>query len=308
MCPSPRKAVLACALVFLVQGTLRADRIELRTGEVLVGKILRNNQEEVSIQLATGGVLSFKWSAIRRVRKGTETYEKSEEVPRAGAPTERPAAKKKTHAPKKPAVARPSQPVTNPPPWTNGRTADKEPVAGPVKGPVTRKPSPEEVEAAESSITDAERGFSVAPPKGFVPRPESRSEVVPMAFVDPFTRATFTVSAYPSSDTVLQVKKSTLRSLTENFSSFRVLRDEKLRRDGKDAEPEAWVVEVESKVGATSVRQLQVFTRSERCVVILSYSATLDSYPRHEEAFAWSLLSYRAVPATPGPEAEDPKG
>lgn len=297
MCLSSRTFFLALAVVLITLAQARADRVELRTGEVLVGKILRHNEDEVSIRLATGGVLSFKWNVIQRIRKGTETYENSQDLPPPVAPTDRPSVKKKT-APERTAAPRPS-------PSAPG-AAPREPSG--VKTVPPRTLPADHPEPVENSITDEERGFSVAPPKGLVPRPESRSEVVPLAFVDPFTRASFTVSAYPSTDTVLQVKKSTLRSLTDNFSVFRVLRDEKLRRDGKDVEPEAWVVEVESKVGTTSIRQIQVFTRTDRCVVILSYSATLDSFPNHEAAFARSVLSFRAVPVPERPTPADPQG
>jgi hypothetical protein len=293
MHPSSRSVLLALAVVLLALTRAAADRIELRTGEVLVGKILRHNEDEVSIRLATGGVLSFKWNAIRRVRKGTETYENSGELPPPVTPAERPSVKKKAAAPPGP---RPSAGAA--------KATPREEPAGAPRSAVKEPPEPD-----DSAIIDEERGFAVAPPKGLVPRPESRSEVVPLAFVDPFTRATFTVSAYPSTDTVLQVKKSTLRSLTENFSAFRVLRDEKLVREGRESDPEAWVVEVESKVGTTSVRQLQVFTRTERCVVILSYSATVDSFLRHEDAFARSLLSFRTVPvAAEKPAPASPQG
>jgi hypothetical protein len=303
MCLSSRTIFLALALVLTAFAEARADRIELRTGEVLVGKILRNNEEEVSIQLKTGGVLSFKWSIIQKIRKGTETYEKPKDLPPPPvAPPERAAARKKNGPPPERTAA------PKPSPTTQG-AAPREQEPPMAKPSLQRAPAPAPPEPIENSITDDERGFSITPPKGLVPRPEARSEVVPVAFVDPFTRASFTVSAYPSSDTVLQVKKSTLRSLTDNFSVFRVLRDEKLRRDGKDVEPETWVVEIESKVGTTSIRQLQVFTKTERCVVILSYSATMDTFPRHEEAFTQSVLSFRAMAVSEKPvPAADPQG
>jgi hypothetical protein len=155
----------------------------------------------------------------------------------------------------------------------------------------------------EKAIVDEARGFAVAPPRGLVPRPESQSEVVPLAYVDPFTRSSFTVSAYPSNDTVLQLKKNTLRSLTDNFSAFRVVRDEKLKRDGKETQPEAWLVEVENKVGTTSVRHVQVFTKTERCAVILSYSATAENYPKYADAFDRSIGSFRALPGGEKPAA-----
>ena len=303
MCLSSRTIFLALAVVLAAFVEARADRVELRTGEVLVGRILRHNDEEVSIQLKTGGVVSFKWSVIQRIRKGTETYEKSQDLPRPPAPpAERSTVRKKAGPPPdRTAAPKPVPPKAGP--------APREPEPLPTTKPaLQRAPAPAPPEPAENSITDDERGFSVAPPKGLVPRPEARSEVVPIAFVDPFTRASFTVSAYPSNDTVLQVKKSTLRSLTDNFSVFRVLRDEKLQRDGKDAEPETWAVEIESKVGTTSIRQIQVFTRTERCVIILSYSATVDTFSRHEAAFTQSFLSFRAVSVPEKSTPVDPQG
>jgi len=37
-----------------------ADTVFLRTGEVLHGRVLRATEEEVSIQLDSGGILSFR--------------------------------------------------------------------------------------------------------------------------------------------------------------------------------------------------------------------------------------------------------
>ncbi|MCZ6793243.1 MAG: hypothetical protein O7J95_06480, partial [Planctomycetota bacterium] len=54
----------------LAAGALRAhDLVELQSGEVFYGRVLRHNKSEVSIQLASGGILSFRISQVRRVRQ-----------------------------------------------------------------------------------------------------------------------------------------------------------------------------------------------------------------------------------------------
>ncbi len=67
--------VLALGLAALIPGTGRADTVVLRTGEVLSGRVLRASTEEVSIQLESGGILSFRGNRVEKVRRQNPTGE-----------------------------------------------------------------------------------------------------------------------------------------------------------------------------------------------------------------------------------------
>src|SRR5688572_26703738 len=82
----------AIPLILLFPAPLLADYVELETGEVFKGKIIRHTEEEVSIQLSTGGMLSFKWNTIRKAKKGSEVLGRKSEPAR---PAERTPVKRK---------------------------------------------------------------------------------------------------------------------------------------------------------------------------------------------------------------------
>src|SRR4030095_9295547 len=77
-----RNFLLAIPCLAVLPRPALADRVGLETGEVFTGKILRHNEEEVSIRLETGGVLSFKWSSIRKAKKGSEVLARKAEPAR----------------------------------------------------------------------------------------------------------------------------------------------------------------------------------------------------------------------------------
>jgi hypothetical protein len=107
------------------------------------------------------------------------------------------------------------------------------------------------------------------------------------------------VAAYPTTDSLIQVKKSALSSYTERYKVFRVTREEKLPRVKGNTGPEAWVIEIENKLGSIVVRQIQVFTKRDAEVIVLTYSATLENFKKYEEAIGKSILSFRFLdPAT----------
>lgn len=245
------------------------DRVELRSGEVLEGKLLRLGEGEVSIELASGGNVTFRLSVVRTVRRANAdgvsavVYSADE---REGGPDghrSRPSGEAKWDSvgreePLRPAAAKPSR-------------------AESLIGPAVRAPR---------------RGFSVAPPKCFAPWPEGESPSVSVAYRDPATGATFTASTRASSEPIEEAKQAAVRGYGDRFPSFHVVRDERLEPPGGQ-EASAWVVEIESKVGSAAVRQLQVFLKKGPTIATLTYSAALEPYKRLSEAFLASVDSFR---------------
>jgi hypothetical protein len=122
---------------------------------------------------------------------------------------------------------------------------------------------------------------------------------VALAYDDPITRSTFTVTVYESSEPLLAVKKEALRSYTDQFKAFSLIRDEKLTKRGKDAEPEAWLVEVESRLGDVTLRQLQLFTKRAGEVFLLSFLAERGSFVKLEPSVRKSLETFRFLEPAP---------
>jgi hypothetical protein len=265
-------------LAFTMAGTLggrvfAADRLELKTGEVFYGKILRHSDKEVSIELASGGVLSFRMESVKRVRKESSDWEEEEAVD-----------DKKREPPPLPPVP-PPVPVKQPPP-----VPVSPPPELPDAPPVEKRP---EVEDEENVVADSIRGFAVATPRGFVSWPEAQSPSVPLAVRDAIAQSSFTISTYPSEDSVLDIKRNAIRSYTEQFKIFSVHRDEKIEKGPTGAEPEAWLIEIQSRLGEVTVWQLQLFTKREGEVFILTYSATEDMYEKSKESFEKSVGTFR---------------
>ena len=304
-------ACVALTVTLLSPLALRADQVELHTGEIFKGKILRHNEEEVSIKLEKGGVMSFKWPAIRKAKKGSEVLgRKSEQVVRASEriPVKRkaPPAPPNTRSPVEPIQS--AQPVQPLPPvqpivLDDPPRAETQPSVGPSVQTVSPDEQPKDARPEENLFTDEERRFAMAPPQGFVRSPDQQSRAIPHAFTEPFTRSTLTVASYPTTDSLIQVKKNALGSYTERYKVFRVTREEKLPRDKTDTAPEAWVVEIENKLGNIVVRQIQVFTKRDQDVIVLTYSATVENFKKYEEAIGKSILSFRFLDPPPDPAA-----
>ncbi len=85
------RALLVAAVCLAGTQAGGADRVELKSGDVFSGKILRVTRDEVAIQIASGGVLTFKISLVKRLRRsGTDSTEEEAQAEKApeegGAP------------------------------------------------------------------------------------------------------------------------------------------------------------------------------------------------------------------------------
>ncbi|MGQ9590532.1 MAG: hypothetical protein ACUVYA_09605 [Planctomycetota bacterium] len=245
------------------------DRVELRSGEVLEGRLLRLGEGEVSIELASGGNVTFRLSVVRAVRRanpdGVSAVVYSADEAEGGP------------------GGRPSQ-ISSEARWDS--VGHEEPLR-----PHSAKPSRAET-LLGAAVRVPRRGFSVAPPRSLAPWPEGESPSVPVAYRDPATQATFTASTRASSDPIEEVKQAAVRGYGDRFPSFHVVRDERLEPPGAQ-EASAWVVEIEGKAAGAAVRQLQVFLKNGPTIVTLTYSCALEHFKRLSEAFLASVDSFR---------------
>ncbi|MBI4603609.1 MAG: hypothetical protein HY721_16780 [Planctomycetes bacterium] len=287
-------ALAVCLFAWLLPARALPDRIELKTGEILVGKVLRLTKDEVSIELkGKKGVLSFRRSNVKKVRRSGGDDGEGGEV--EGAEDVLPGEPRKkddgTGVPAGPSgrTVRAGAP---------GRQAPEPPGTPGVKGGPGSGPGPgagtgPSSERESGWVKEPRLGIALIPPEGFVPWVEARSTRVPLAWRHPLTQASFAVTTRASDEPVAEVKKCALQACTEQLKTFTVLRNELQKKGGTPVTPEAWLVEMESRLGDVSVRQLQLFTKRDRDVFVLSFSAAGEAFERHKVAFETTIDSFR---------------
>src|SRR2546426_6872124 len=169
--------LVAVALPLQLATPLAADTVVLRTGEVFSGKVLRANQEEVSIQLESGGILSFRANRVGRVRQQGRSVDGSDTIvynaapepslepaPLPAAPASGPGAPPLILRPGAPAT--PKEPGTTPMPKdlssfplhahkNSAAAIPSSPVSAPVSG-----------NAVPSRFRDTANGYSLLLPRG----------------------------------------------------------------------------------------------------------------------------------------------
>jgi hypothetical protein len=282
---------LGFAAAVLVTASLLADRVVLTSGEVLDGKVVRLHDREVSIRLHSGGVLSFRASQLRLVRLehkngtfSTRIYQKDERSAAPSGPPEPPPAAG-SGAPSARKAGPPRDLVSLPPPAAGAREAPS-----PRPPPQAAPPPPELLAVtAAGAITDDQRRFRVVPPPGLLKAPPSPGEPeVVHSYHDPFTHTTFTVAAYSSGDPLVEIKRKVASSYSNQFNSFRVIREKQL----EGTPYEGWLVEVKSELGDVAMHQMQLFARSGPDVLILTYSAAEEQWPRYHDSFQQSMDSF----------------
>lgn len=276
-------------LVALLVGSLAQglDRVELKTGEVFYGKILRLHEKEVSLCLSSGGVLSFRSERIQRVRVDGDP-ERSEQWERLTGRREDPPAKERP----------PTQPLTTPS-REPASIGDKVVVpASDASASADAKGSARTTKAAaDGALEDRERGFAITPPRDYKAWPEAESAAVPLARRDPVTQASLTISTYPSPDPITTVKTATIRAYMEQFKVFWVERDETVEIEGAAGSEPAWLVETRSRLGDLSLYQVQVFLKRGQEVFIVTYSGGESFWAAQRADVTKSLKSFRFIDA-----------
>lgn len=248
--------------------SVAADRLELRSGEVLFGKLLRYNNYEISLRLESGGLLSFRRSQVSKVRLDPLTAEETARVLGIELEGEK---------------------------FELTPNADLGPLPDPALLPGTDDPgapwpsTPDDESPAKVLVGTSSR-ILFAPPGGFQ-RGEVSSEEVLESFRDAETGAVCTVALALSQEPLSTVKRSTTQSGVSEFNSFRVVRDVEFKGPGHTG----WSVEVQGQIEDVAIHQLQVFTRCGADTLILTYRTPEEHWARLKQKFHASIRSLQSA-------------
>jgi hypothetical protein len=302
----PLSALRAAAAGLLVLAwspdCLRADTVVLRTGEVFSGRILRASSEEVSIQLESGGIVSFRANRVEQIRQLNQKDGGSDTI-LYNTPG-KPPAPERTPGPDPALTVRPvdppsprPEPQSSPPdlssfPLHARRAAGPGPSAG---GAAAAKPEPPAV--ASRRVHDASNGYSLVPPLGFKPMSDPRLPAGHRGFLEPATQANITVNIYDSQESLDQIKDSIV-TLLPRRTSGKVVRESRRELAGPGGY-QGWLLEIENTVSDTNVRQLEFLVKSGGKIYIVTCSATAKNYPRVQQAFEGAVESFRLEVAKP---------
>lgn len=268
MLPKNIAAGLVAALLCLQDGSRleASDRVELASGEVLFGKVLKESREEVAIQLGTGGVLTFKRASIKTVRRASS----SGAEPDDGKSSD-----------KKPISQLEQQAQTS---AAHQAARDEARIKGAEPSDAAQK-ARAEAPVGDQSIALEEERVLLQVPGGFDPWPEGKAVNVLASYWDPVSHATFTLSKESTRRSIEEVKKQAVQSYGKIFTSFSVLRNERLRKGDRDVKPETWIVESESTTNGQTVRQIQVFVQRDDQAYTLTCSAAADAWEQYRSSF-----------------------
>lgn len=298
-------ALVAGGLLCLWPGpSILGDTVVLKTGEFFSGKVLRMNSDEVSIQLESGGILSFRLNRVEQIRRmGTVEYGK-----------ESPLGREPEQDPKSAGDTMKSVPFTP--------LAEKQPRAAREKddgnasrgaGPLSAFPlhSKKDPSVSDSSarVVDSEKGYSIVPPGGFKPWADQKLPPMIRGFMDPSTQSNLTISTYDTEESLERIK-SGISSLLKQHSGAKILKESRRTMPGPNGYT-GWVLSIQSVVGETAVHQLQLLAKDGHRAFVVTYSSSAKHYPSFARAFEESLESFRierdGEPAPGGPGAAELK-
>ncbi len=250
-----------------------ADRVDLLSGDVFYGQVLKETDDEVAIQLASGGVLTFKRSGVRHVRRASEDLPEDSIAPTTNLNTGQPREKKPTHSLKRPqleSAVLPEAQIQPAPAIPSLRT-----------------------DAPETLLTLEPLRLAISPPRGFRQRSEEKGADTDLSYWDPATGATFTLSSQKSPEPVEDLKKKALEACSKLFSGYTILRNERLKKSDKEAKPERWIVESECQSDKEFFCRIQVFAKRNDELFVLTYVTPRQNYEAHRASFEKSLDSLR---------------
>ena len=295
-------------LLVIPGGGAWADTLVLRTGEVLTGKILRATDDEVSIELESGGVLSFRTSRIEKLRRfgptgySEQVYTNTEDGSAAG---------KGRREAVRGGTAGQGGSGQNPP----GPEEDLS--SFPLharRAPSAASPAPLSDGRSAAWVRDTAKGYSILPPPGFKPWADPKLPPSLRGFMDPVTQSNLTISTYES-DQDLDAIKDGIVGVLPRHSKAKVVHQ--VRRDvpGPDGY-EGWLLSLENTISDTVVHQLQLIAKDRKRVFIVTFSAAGRAFSSFSRAFEESLDSFRvssdepprltgADPGNPGFDEEE---
>ena len=280
-----RIAAISIALLLNANPT-HADRVELTTGEVFFGDILRADDYEVSIRLTSGGVLSFRCDKVEYFRRNF--VDRKNWHPDANVDSGKQTRDSHDNGPTM-IVSE----FVSPPDLTEVDTSEEPDtiVLQKTEPPVEEIKIPLNPKLVESIVRDSRRGYQIAPPKGFLSWPQDEKRPVAAFYQDPVTQANLNVLAYLSAESIDVIKKRAIRSYSEQVASFRVVRDESLNGVPYDG----WLFEVKSRLMGQDVHQLQVFVSNRKKVFVLTFSTSETHFSGLRQVFEESVRSFAFI-------------
>ena len=285
-------SVLLLLAVFCC-GTLFADRIELKTGDVFFGDILRANRREVSIRLESGAVLSFRMAQVGYFRKNFVTSE--EWIPSPFLAIDDPILD--SHF---------SHFVVDPVDDTSFQGSPSTLVDAREPVGIALEPTAGMDLSLVRAPIKASRDFRVSPPRVFLDWEKPGGSSV-KRFYDPVTQASLDI-------TDLGRAKGSLESIkTKNARAHaaigrEVLQDQRVR----DAPYEGWYFEFREEVDGASTHQIWLFAKGRNKVLLLKYSCPEEHFEEFRRSFAESIRSFSprgtrdVEPSITPQEREDP--
>lgn len=282
-------ALLCVLMVIPVSRATATDSLLLRTGELFSGTVLRITRREVSIQLASGGILSFRRSQVQTIRRwlpGELTPEVIELDDNGDGPT--------PSTPSNPPSFRPypgSIPIVpSPPPIT--RISPSTP--GVPAQLVARTPEvPVQVSVIPARPGDNTEGpvWSIKAPQGFERIGRRDPDEILRSWVEPISQAAVLLAHYEVEVSAEEFKKQLLATYPGTQRPH-LHRDLPLNRDGEGGY-RGWIVELEQVLGGSSVRQLHLYAKSSSGVFVLRCTAPSTIYSALSSSFEESLHSFR---------------
>lgn len=306
---------LALLVVALAAPVESADSVYLKTGELFSGKILRVNDREVSIQLESGGIMSFRLGQVRRMKRwvrgeifprviemddqgnvirsdGNEFDESnaSDETTSPTTSTSPPAPTGRPPSPTEP------EPVTPPNLPTVAIPGSDEVVSVRAEPTKIADPPPRGSALSTSPLTKVAartptETWSIHPPVGFESRDEAEPRDVLESWVEPVSQTLVTLALYEDDASVEDFKQRVVRE-SPGTTTPRIFRDIPLNRDGEGGF-EGWILETEQDIAGAPVRQVQLFVHGDTGTYVLRCTSPAFLYPRLSPAFEESLHSFR---------------
>ena len=278
-----KRFLILSTIIALATPSLRGgDTVYLRTGELLAGKILRLNDREVSIQLESGGVVSFRLQQVKRVRRW---------VPGQGLPQVIDFDEEGSAAPRQTETPPGHNPIRIPElgPEDLRAGADAAGHDPTIVEPSTGPEAAGALSTAETASSDAV--WHLAPPVGFERLSAPVPEEVVESWVEPVSQAVVTLAVYPVAEGVEDFKRLLL-TRSPGVTRPRIYRDLPLRRDGAGGF-RGWILEIEQDFPAGAIRQVNLLARGEGKTYVLRCTSLASRYQALANSFEASLHSFR---------------
>jgi len=275
-------------LILLFSRPLAADSIVLKSGEVFVGRLLRMDDSEASIQLRSGGVLSFRSYRIARIRKRSRPGHPGAEYIFGEHGLERndglvPVAKKPKEEPGKS-----GSPASGVEP---GKAGEGKKAPDLSDFPLHAQKSPEKISPPDPRIKDMEKGYSLIPPPGFKPWVDPKLTSITRGFIDPATQSNLTITSFDTRQDLDTIKDGIVLGLPQKRKS-KVVRASRHDLEGPRGY-RGWMLSIENSLSSNLIHQLQLLAKSGDRVYMVTYSASARSYPTFARAFRESLETFR---------------